>query len=125
MKSDKFSLAEIYIVTHEWSMASTSMPYSCTKFHITIVTTCLEIIFVLFFIASLYNFFIFISIPSFEPGKINVYSSRISLPGYRQCGRIHIEYTIYGGKQGVFIIEILQGCISITPHNEQESISQL
>ena len=38
------------------------------------------------------------------PGKIVVFSSRTPLPGYSQCDTIHIEYTIYDGKQGVFII---------------------
>ena len=38
------------------------------------------------------------------PGKIIVYSSGTPLPGYPQYGRIHIEYTIYDGKQGVFTI---------------------
>ena len=38
------------------------------------------------------------------PGKINVSSNKAMLPGYPQYGRIEIEYIIYGGKQGVFII---------------------
>ena len=38
------------------------------------------------------------------PEKIDVYSSRTPLPGYPRYRRIHIDYTIYDGKQGVFII---------------------
>ena len=174
MKSDKFSLAEIYIVTHEWSMASAIADHFDTVESFTKVTSfkgrnrnkdknvvkagdkeqnkddfqtsgnrgdvklgttarhggledCVICMDKLIAPRKLRCGHIFceecisqqfkvkpvcptcgsiqgIVTGDQPPGQINIFSSRASLPGYPQCGRIYIEYTIYDGKQGVFII---------------------
>jgi hypothetical protein len=136
MKSDKFSLTEIYIVTHDWSMASAiadhfdtidSFEKNRNKDKKVVKADCVICMDKLTAPKKLQCGHIFceeciglqfkvkpvcptcgsiqgIVTGDQPPGQIQMFSSRASLPGYPQCGRIHIVYTIYDGKQGVFII---------------------